>query len=542
MNHQPDSLSRMSTRSSRVSVTMDFAYDIVLQPTNRRDTVPGVVTVADDGYIPFSGAFSAWTTFVPTYLRGPEDVLSELAEDVGSFAYERGNASFHPSLLRPLLHQLGAATPPGTHDPNEAAADFADLCAADIDARIEDFVGGAFETAAALKTATWGTITNAAPRGTKGRAQGLVDPDRLMEALGTTYGAMLEDPDGRELASQYPVPDESTAKRTVSRELAAGMFVWARKRAATKIAERLATGAIVPLGGVSHNNVAIYGPNRQGELTDSVNTDAPASIHALMSSILVDEEGRPLLHVRNDGMVYVSAMCTQGGVRFKDWADYKGKLIEALAHARGLDPSTLIQQGQSPFNPRARGTYLYPELVVDLAGRISVEFKLACMDVMNRYLTGRVTSDESAAAAAALASAMVGGPEPIGLAAMRDHATALQTSGDHARRELARLHEVVQERDREIVRVEERLVDVRRSGLEAARAHKEILASTEDRCYRLSMTNEDLQRDLREARMQIRVLGTKVAEQTREISAMREACRQASRAISAYVDSEVEDV
>ena len=56
---------------------------IVLQPPNRHDTIPGVIKVAPDGFISFKGAFASWTVYVPAYARGPEDVLAELAEDMG---------------------------------------------------------------------------------------------------------------------------------------------------------------------------------------------------------------------------------------------------------------------------------------------------------------------------------------------------------------------------------------------------------------------------------------------------------------------------
>ena len=315
-------------------------------------------------------------------------------------------------------------------DPNAGAISFADECAAKVDARVAAFVGGAYETAAALKAAHWGRLVPPAPKRAQGRARGLIDPDALLASLGTTHGDMIGDADGHAIASRYPMPDETGATRTVDREYGSEMFTWARQRAVRALAHRIRSGDVVPSGGTAGGICGVTG---------QVESSQPVP-HALLSSILVDGDGRPLLHVRGDGMVYVSAMCTQGGIKFEDWAKYQTVVFEAFARKRNIDMASLVQHGQSPFNRRARGTYLHPELVVDLAARISFEFKFACMDVMNRYLTGRVTTEESKAAAAALAAAVLGEAEPPALKAERARSAALQASGDRARDELSRIN------------------------------------------------------------------------------------------------------
>ena len=74
----------------------------------------------------------------------------------------------------------------------------------------------------------------------------------------------------------------------------------------------------------------------------------------------------------------------RAGFNFNDWRKYQDKLFDKFPQLRGLNVRDLEQNGRSPFNRTARGKWLHPALVAKLAERISLDFELAWLDIINR--------------------------------------------------------------------------------------------------------------------------------------------------------------
>lgn len=113
------------------------------------------------------------------------------------------------------------------------------------------------------------------------------------------------------------------------------------------------------------------------------------------------------------GYVNVTKMCAQHG---KSWADYKKinsskAYIEALSLDMKIIASSLVIEikGTPSGDASLQGTWVHPEIAIDVAAWINVEFKvwanrtlrkvitgepLAPQEVTKRYLTGKEFADE----------------------------------------------------------------------------------------------------------------------------------------------------
>ena len=114
------------------------------------------------------------------------------------------------------------------------------------------------------------------------------------------------------------------------------------------------------------------------------------------------DDGRMITEMRlSDGYVSATKMCQSAG---KMWADYKDghrAFIVTLASSMGR-PIDLVQTNFNGPNHQ-RGTWVHPQLAINLASWCSPTFAVKVTALVLRYLTGQVTTEESRAAAKTVA-------------------------------------------------------------------------------------------------------------------------------------------
>jgi hypothetical protein len=110
------------------------------------------------------------------------------------------------------------------------------------------------------------------------------------------------------------------------------------------------------------------------------------------------DDGRMITEMRlSDGYVSATKMCQSAG---KMWADYKDghrAFIDTLASSMDR-PIDLVQSIVTGPNHQ-RGTWVYPQLAINLAQWCSHAFAVKVTALVLRYLSGQVTTEESRAAA-----------------------------------------------------------------------------------------------------------------------------------------------
>jgi len=119
----------------------------------------------------------------------------------------------------------------------------------------------------------------------------------------------------------------------------------------------------------------------------------------LVDSLVAEHGGEIITEMRpSDGYINATKMCKSGG---KLWANYfqndKTKsFLQALSCATGFPTAELIISKMGGTN---QGTWVHPKIAIHLATWVSPQFYVAVVNLVERYLTGKVTTEESQEAA-----------------------------------------------------------------------------------------------------------------------------------------------
>lgn len=115
--------------------------------------------------------------------------------------------------------------------------------------------------------------------------------------------------------------------------------------------------------------------------------------------LVATSAGKTIAEMRaSDGYVNATNMCKSGG---KLWADYfrldsTKQYLSLLAGHVGYPMCELVKSAKGG---KDKGTWVHHKVALHLAYWISPEFQIAVMDLVTRYLTGQVTTEESQSAA-----------------------------------------------------------------------------------------------------------------------------------------------
>ncbi|GAQ92036.1 hypothetical protein KFL_009080060 [Klebsormidium nitens] len=97
----------------------------------------------------------------------------------------------------------------------------------------------------------------------------------------------------------------------------------------------------------------------------------------------------------SDGYMSATKMCQSAG---KTWADYKdGHRAFMDGLTRAVDRSDVVQTSLSGPNHQ-RGTWIHPQVAMNLAMWCSPQFAVKVIDLVVRYGSGQVTAEETRAA------------------------------------------------------------------------------------------------------------------------------------------------
>ena len=122
----------------------------------------------------------------------------------------------------------------------------------------------------------------------------------------------------------------------------------------------------------------------------------------LVDSMVAEHGGQILAEMRtSDGFVNATKMCKAGG---KKWHDYiRGDDTKKFMAAFKAGYPALKNLVISQHGGNHAGTWVHPQVAVHLASWISPVFAVAVTNLVIRYASGSVTTEESQAASAALA-------------------------------------------------------------------------------------------------------------------------------------------
>lgn len=143
--------------------------------------------------------------------------------------------------------------------------------------------------------------------------------------------------------------------------------------------------------------VAASGSASEG---DRARTTRPEEMAANLFASLRTDDGRIITEMRMDGYVNATKMCHSAG---KEWSNYfqiatTREFLEALQGSLGITRDMLVQSiGVGPNS--GRGTWVHRKVAIHLAQWCSPYFAVQVTDLVERYLSGRVTTEESRAAA-----------------------------------------------------------------------------------------------------------------------------------------------
>ena len=109
---------------------------------------------------------------------------------------------------------------------------------------------------------------------------------------------------------------------------------------------------------------------------------------------------------RSDGYVNATKMCKDSG---KEWKHYKEiqttrKFLDELSRSVDLSTDDLISTNIKGAN-ETRGTFVHPDIAINLAQWISPAFAVSVSQLVRRYATGKVTTHESKKMASDVAKA-----------------------------------------------------------------------------------------------------------------------------------------
>ncbi|KAK9816104.1 hypothetical protein WJX74_003750, partial [Apatococcus lobatus] len=118
---------------------------------------------------------------------------------------------------------------------------------------------------------------------------------------------------------------------------------------------------------------------------------------------LTDRKGNRLeVEMRADGYFDATKMCKSGGRRLDKYVDFSKTrdFLEELGSSLQLP----IHNGEGAMIKSARGsaggTWVHRKVAINLATWISPRFEVLVTDIVDRYLTGQITTEESRAVAA----------------------------------------------------------------------------------------------------------------------------------------------
>jgi len=121
-------------------------------------------------------------------------------------------------------------------------------------------------------------------------------------------------------------------------------------------------------------------------------------------SPFVDEKGRTLkVEIRqSDGFYNATLMCQSVGKQVSDWTRQKstGAYQKRLSEITGIPRKDLVSE-----TIRSEGTWVHRKVALHLAQWISPDFAVWVSDLVEKFLTGQVTTEQSQAAAAEVAAA-----------------------------------------------------------------------------------------------------------------------------------------
>jgi len=110
-------------------------------------------------------------------------------------------------------------------------------------------------------------------------------------------------------------------------------------------------------------------------------------------------DGRIVTEIRkSDGYVNATKMCQEAGREWKTYHRSNKEFIEEVSRSVQNCTDLLIQQTTTGPN-EDRGTWVHHQVAIHLAMWCSPVFAVAVTDLVTRYLTGRVTTEESQEAA-----------------------------------------------------------------------------------------------------------------------------------------------
>jgi len=125
-----------------------------------------------------------------------------------------------------------------------------------------------------------------------------------------------------------------------------------------------------------------------------------------MLDSIVDEKGRTLkVEIRqSDGYFNATLMCQSAGREMREYNRQKGtrSYLARLSAIVGKSTKDLVSTGA-----RSEGTWVHRKVAIHLAQWISDDFSLWVTDLVERFVTGQVTTEQSQAAAAEVAAATV---------------------------------------------------------------------------------------------------------------------------------------
>jgi hypothetical protein len=119
--------------------------------------------------------------------------------------------------------------------------------------------------------------------------------------------------------------------------------------------------------------------------------------HSLTNALVAD--GDKIEMRSSDGYVNATKMCRSGG---KKWNDFirlvtTNEFMRVAALDAGIPASKLIESARGGHE----GTWVHPRVAIHLATWISPEFAVEVTCLVERFITGKVTTEESLAAAEA---------------------------------------------------------------------------------------------------------------------------------------------
>ena len=123
-----------------------------------------------------------------------------------------------------------------------------------------------------------------------------------------------------------------------------------------------------------------------------------------MLDSLVDEKGRTLkVEIRqSDGYFNATLMCQSAGKQMREYNRQKGtaSYLGRLSSIVGIPTKDLVSD-----TIRSEGTWVHRKVAIHLAQWISPDFAIWVTDLVERYVTGQVTTEQSRRAAAEVARA-----------------------------------------------------------------------------------------------------------------------------------------